>query len=254
MPKPQSQMTLDARTPSAAQSPTAPSRRDVWRMFDRIAGRYDFLNRSLSLRQDVMWRRRLAQSLPAGTGLSVLDLATGTGDVLLQLCQDRGKVAHGVGVDMAANMLAIGKAKIRDRKLDGVLAITRGDASQLAVRDAGFDAVTIAFGIRNVIDPAVVLREMRRALKDGGRALVLEFSLPSNALVRAAYLFYFRHVLPRIGALISGDAHAYRYLNTTVESFPYGQAFCDLMVTAGFANVKRIPLTLGIATLYTGDK
>jgi demethylmenaquinone methyltransferase/2-methoxy-6-polyprenyl-1,4-benzoquinol methylase len=254
MPEPQVQVTPDTRPDTTAGARPVPSRHEVWRMFDRIAGRYDFLNRILSMRQDVLWRRKMARALPPGRNLRVLDLATGTGDVLLQLCQDQGKIAHGAGVDMSGNMLALGKLKIAQRKLDNILSMVRGDASMLAVQDNTVDAVTISFGIRNVIEPVAALREMRRVLRQGGRALVLEFSLPPNAVLRAGYLAYFRHVLPAIGGAISGDSHAYRYLNTTVESFPYGQAFCDLMVTAGFTNVQMLPLTFGIATLYTGDK
>lgn len=222
-------------------------------MFDRIAHRYDLLNRLLSFRQDVAWRKRLAKLLPERPGLRVLDLATGTGDVLLSLHQCSGRVVSGVGVDMAGNMLAFGRRKIADRGLDQDLRMVRGDAMCIGFQDASFDVVTIAFGIRNVSDVPRALREMRRVLAPGGRALVLEFSLPGNALFRGAYLFYFRHVLPRIGALISGDRYAYRYLNQTVESFPYGEAFCFLMRDAGFERVRAHPLTFGIATIYEGD-
>jgi demethylmenaquinone methyltransferase/2-methoxy-6-polyprenyl-1,4-benzoquinol methylase len=222
-------------------------------MFDRIAHRYDLLNRLLSFRQDVIWRKRLATLLPDRPDLRVLDLATGTGDVLLSLYRTSERVKSGVGVDMAGKMLAIGRQKILAQSLGQHLRMVRGDAMYIAFDDASFDAVTIAFGIRNVLDVSGALREIRRVLTPGGRALVLEFSLPKNALFRAGYLFYFRHVLPRIGALISGDSYAYRYLNKTVESFPYGEAFCALMRDAGFTEVKAHPLTLGIATIYEGS-
>lgn len=240
-------------TVPAANEPAPPSRQDVWRMFDRIAHRYDLLNRLLSFRQDVAWRKRLARLLPDRPDLRVLDLATGTGDVLLSLHHNSGRVQSGVGVDMAGKMLAIGHEKIAARDLSKTLRMVRGDAMTIAFDDASFDAVTIAFGIRNVLDVCEALREMRRVLRPGGRALVLEFSLPGNALFRAGYLFYFRHVLPRIGGLISGDSYAYRYLNETVESFPYGEAFCALMRDAGFADVRAHPLTFGIATIYEGS-
>ena len=240
-------------TVPAAPEATTPSRRDVWRMFDRIAHRYDLLNRLLSFRQDVAWRKRLSHLLPDGPALRVLDLATGTGDVLLSLYRQSGRVASGVGVDMAGKMLAIGSRKIEDRRLSKDLAMVRGDAMCIPFRGDSFDVVTIAFGIRNVSDVPCALREMRRVLAPGGRALVLEFSLPRNALFRSAYLFYFRHVLPRIGALISGDSHAYRYLNQTVETFPYGEDFCALMRDAGFQQVRAHPRTFGIATIYEGD-
>lgn len=232
----------------------SPSRVRVWQLFDRIAARYDLLNRLLSLGRDVAWRKRLARHLPEGNGLRLLDVATGTADVLLFLDDASDAVRGGVGVDMSFGMLAQGRRKIRRRGVQDRFRLVRGDATVLPVRPERFDAATIAFGIRNLVDVAAGLREMHRALRPGGRVLVLEFSLPRNALVRRAYLAYFRHVLPRIGGLVSGDLAAYRYLNQTVESFPYGDAFCALMRDAGFVNVRALPYTLGIATLYLGDR
>ncbi len=228
-----------------------PTAADSWRMFDRIAPRYDLLNRLLSFRRDVAWRRAMIRALPAGDALRVMDLATGTADVLLALCRSGRDIRHAVGVDKSAGMLALGK-----RKAAGVptAGFVHGDAQAMSFADDAFDAITIAFGIRNVPDVPAALREMRRTLRPGGRALVLEFSTPANALFRAAYFFYFRHVLPRIGALVSGDAQAYRYLNESAEAFPSGEAFAGLMRGAGFTRVTARPLTLGIATLYTGDK
>src|SRR5690606_31416176 len=149
----------------------APSRHDAHRMFDRIAHRYDLLNRLLSSRQDVAWRKRLARLLPDRPKLRVLDLATGTGDVLLSLYSNSGRVRSGVGVDMAGKMLAIGHEKIAARDLTTSLRMVRGDAMMIAFDDASFDAVTIAFGIRNVLDVSEAFREMRRVLRLGGRTL-----------------------------------------------------------------------------------
>jgi len=223
-------------------------------MFDRIAHRYDLLNRLLSGRRDVAWRRRVAVMLPDRSDLEVLDIATGTADVLLTLFERRPNVAHGIGADMAGKMLAIGSEKIRRIGLEGRIELIQADALALPFADSSFDAVTIAFGIRNVTDVPRGLAEMRRVLRPGGRALILEFSLPKNALIRWAYLLYFRHILPRLGALISGDRGAYRYLNRTVEDFPYGAAFCRLMQAAGFENVTDDSLTFGIASIYSGDR
>jgi demethylmenaquinone methyltransferase/2-methoxy-6-polyprenyl-1,4-benzoquinol methylase len=233
---------------SAAAKPTAG---DSWRMFDRIAPRYDLLNRLLSFRRDVAWRKALVRALPAGDRLRVLDLATGTADVLLSLCAPHGKIQRGTGLDKSAGMITLARPKIANAPVP--LDLVRGDACGLGFRDASFDAVTIAFGIRNVPDVPAALREMRRVLRPGGRALILEFSLPANALVRSGYLLYFRHVLPRVGGVVSGDAQAYRYLNESVESFPYGEAFAAMMRDAGFLGVTAMPQSLGIATLYTGD-
>ena len=230
-----------------------PSRRDVWRMFDRIAPRYDLLNHLLSLNRDKAWRKRMGRLLPDGGSLSVLDLATGTGDQLLSL-YETGRVSFAVGLDMAAEMMAIGMKKIEARGLTDRLTMVRGDASVIPFADSSFNAVTTTFGIRNLVDVRAGLTEMFRVLKPGGRALILEFSLPKNRLLRRMYLVYFRHLLPRLGAVISGDRQAYRYLNQTVESFPYGDEFRTLMRDAGFGAVAAYPLTLGVATIYCGEK
>lgn len=226
----------------------------AFKMFDRIAHRYDLLNRLLSMGTDVRWRRKLNRRVPAGEKLRVLDLATGTADVLIAMNGACPQVASGVGLDMSGGMLHYGREKLIRLGLDRKFRLVRGDATCLGLESSQFDAVTISFGIRNVIDVPQGLREMRRILKPGGRALILEFSLPSNRLFRALYLFYFRNILPRIGALISGDSYAYRYLNETVETFPYGEVFCQLMRDAGFEAVTATPLTFGIASLYQGER
>ncbi len=230
------------------------SRKKVWLMFDRIAHRYDLLNRLLSMRQDVAWRKKLARHLPDYRPLYLLDLATGTGDVAITLMRHGSEITRALGVDMSEKMLDEGRQKLKKLQLTDAIRLQTGDATALDLPDNTFDVTTIAFGIRNVMDPSVSLREMIRVLKPGGRSLILEFSLPENVLMRRLYLFYFRHVLPKIGALISGDSYAYNYLNQTVETFPYGDAFCRLMEEAGFKNVSAHPLTFGIATIYRGDK
>jgi len=230
------------------------SRQKVWLMFDRIAHRYDLLNRMLSLRQDVAWRKKLARLLPAGQKLRVLDVATGTADVLISLQKHASARIEGVGIDMSEKMLSVGRDKLARLELDDRLKLQTGDATEIALDEEAFDVVTIAFGIRNVTDVSRALQNMKRVLKIGGRLLVLEFSLPKNSLMKKLYLFYFRHILPIIGGSLSGDSYAYRYLNKTVESFPYGDAFCRLMEENGYRNVKQKPLTFGIATIYSGDK
>lgn len=240
---------------SHTDPPAAPAQgRETWPMFDRIAKRYDLLNRLLSFRQDVGWRRTLARHLPEGDSLRVLDLATGTGDLLLALQNETPRVRSGAGLDMSWKMLELAREKFLRLRIWDRFQLVRGDATALAVGDETFDAVTIAFGIRNVSDVPAALSEMRRLLRTGGRALILEFSLPKNSIIRFGYLLYFRRVLPFVGGAISGDHGAYRYLNESVESFPYGEAFLDLMRAAGFTRLKAIPLSFGIATLYVGDK
>jgi demethylmenaquinone methyltransferase/2-methoxy-6-polyprenyl-1,4-benzoquinol methylase len=233
---------------------SAPQKQDVWRMFDRIAGRYDLLNRTLSMGIDIGWRRELAGMLPARPALRVLDLASGTADVPLSLCEHNRDVLEVVGTDLSEGMLAIGADKVKAACREGQIRLQSGDAMAIPFEAESFDAVTISFGIRNVPDVSQCLREMARVLKPGGYGLVLEFSTPEIPGFKQAYLLYLRHVLPRIGAMVSGDAHAYRYLNQTIESFPYGQTFCDLMIEAGFSEVDAYPLSGGIATIYRGEK
>ena len=239
--------------PQGSRPTKEPSRENVHRMFDRIAPRYDLLNHLLSFNRDKVWRRRMATLLPTRAKLKLLDLATGTGDQLIAL-YDSGKVASGVGVDPSAKMLEIGVDKIRRRGLSEKLTMLTGSGEAIPCADKSVDVVTISFGIRNVTDVPKALREIHRVLKSDGRVLILEFSLPKSAMLRAGYLFYFRNILPTLGGIISGDRKAYKYLNQTVETFPYGEQFVALMREAGFDSVKATPLTFGVASIYQGDK
>lgn len=227
---------------------------ESWKMFNRISKRYDFLNRFLSFGLDISWRKNIARFLPAQPNLEILDLATGTGDVLIYLLRRAKNIKSAVGIDMADEMLKIGRNKIAKFGLAEKVRLQHGDVNSIPFNENQFDAITIAFGIRNVEVPSRVLSEMRRTLKKGGRALILEFSLPKNPVIKAVYLFYLRFIMPAIGALISGDSSAYSYLNKTVEAFPYGDEFCRLMCDAGFVNVKANPTTFGVGTIYQGDK
>jgi demethylmenaquinone methyltransferase/2-methoxy-6-polyprenyl-1,4-benzoquinol methylase len=237
-----------------SSQPGGPSRVEAWQMFDRIAGRYDFLNRLLSLRQDVRWRKKVLLHLLEKSDQMVLDVATGTGDVLLTLFSGNPKLKRGIGLDMAREMLKSGRQKIHRLSLDKKLLLIPGDSLWLPFSSQSFDVITIAFGIRNLIDIKQGLTEMFRVLKPGGRLLILEFSLPRNKLFRKIYLFYFRKILPWLGGVISGDRYAYRYLNQTVESFPYGKAFNQIMEAAGFQEVIDFPLSFGITSIYRGDR
>ena len=223
-------------------------------MFDRIAPRYDFLNRMLSFRQDVAWRKRMAGMMPAGYNLRLLDIATGTADQIISIMKSAPAVQSAIGVDMSEGMLDQGRDKIARLQWQDRVALKTGDAMRIPEPDAGFDVATMSFGIRNVINVSEALREIRRVLKPGGRALILEFSTPANRLFRPLYFFYLRHVLPVIGGMLSGDRAAYAYLNKTIETFPSGEAFCALMREAGFVQVGHRPLTFGIASIYYGDR
>jgi len=240
------------QTPSGKQKAQGPSRQSVWKMFDRIAHRYDLLNHLLSLNRDKFWRKKVASYLPNGDKLAILDLATGTGDQLIALA-DSGRVERGLGLDLSEKMLDFGRTKIDRLKLGDRLTLNIGDAESIPCKDESFDAVTISFGIRNVNDVLNALSEMRRVLKPGGRALILEFSLPSSRVMRSLHLFYLRHLLPHLGRMISGDDQAYRYLNQTIETFPYGVSFCSLMTQVGFVEASFIPLTFGVVSIYIGE-
>jgi demethylmenaquinone methyltransferase/2-methoxy-6-polyprenyl-1,4-benzoquinol methylase len=163
-------------------------------------------------------------------------------------------MAEGVGIDLAEKMLEIGRQKIANQNLQDKLSLSTGDAADIPFPESSFDAVTMAFGIRNLEHTIEGLREIYRVLKPEGRAIILEFSLPESYFLRGLYLFYFRRLLPKIGRVISGDSYAYRYLNETVETFPFGEDFCNLMINAGFSDVKATRLTFGIATVYHGNK
>lgn len=230
-----------------------PSRIDNWKMFDRISKRYDLLNHLLSFRQDIRWRGRVSGLLPRRKGLELLDLATGTGDMLIELAGNKNVVSS-VGLDMAGKMLEISRRKLTSLELNDRASLIRSDAESIPCADASFDLVSIAFGIRNMVDLSLSFSEIYRVLRPNGRALILEFSLPKNRLIRSLYLVYFTHILPRLGAAISGDRYAYNYLMKTVATFPYGQEFCALMERAGFVNVKATTLSFGIATIYQGDR
>ncbi len=227
----------------------------VRQMFDTIAPRYDFINRLLSLRRDVVWRKRVKNYFPSKQAkFELLDVATGTGDLLLSLVTESSRITRAVGVDVADKMLQIGRKKIKALGLAIPIELQNADACELPFEDSSFDIVTIGFGIRNVANPMKALSEMLRVLRPGGRLIVLEFSIPRNFLVKAVYLAYFRHVLPRIAGLFTGQRDAYQYLNRTVEKFPCGGAFVEMMRDAGFKQIRARRLTCGVAQIYFGDR
>ena len=226
-----------------------------WQMFNSIAEKYDFTNRLLSFGIDIHWRKKLIPLFPKKNQLRYLDLATGTGDVLITILSGlKSKVHNATGIDMAEKMIEIGNAKITKKNLNHIAKLKVGDATNLDLPNNSYDTVTIAFGIRNLESFNKGLEEMFRVLDTNGRLLVLEFSFPKNKLFKNIYHFYLKNILPFLGGLVSGNFKAYRYLNKTIEQFPYGEAFTNHMKAAGFKNLKRHPLCFGIATIYQGDK
>ena len=228
------------------------SKKTSWQIFNRIAKSYDSVNRVLSFGLDIKWRKKVNSLLPKKESIHLLDLATGTGDQAIMLCDCNPHIEKAVGMDLSEEMLTVGRTKIG--RFGERIQLRTGDACNIPSEDNCFDAVTISFGIRNVPDVVRSMTEMNRVLNTGGKALVLEFSLPKNPIVRFGHLFYLRHILPFIGGLISGDYEAYRYLNTSIEAFPYGEEFCDLFREAGFKTVNAHPVSFGIATIYEAIK
>jgi demethylmenaquinone methyltransferase/2-methoxy-6-polyprenyl-1,4-benzoquinol methylase len=222
-------------------------------MFDAIAGRYDFLNHLLSAGIDRRWRRAAIRSLKLSGDERVLDLCTGTADLAIAARTATPPAARVIGVDFAGAMLRVGRDKLVKGGLVDRVTLVRGDASRAPIMDGAVDAVTIAFGIRNVEQTAAACAEMHRVLAPGGRLAVLEFAIPRTALVRSAYLFYFNHILPRIGRLVARH-EAYGYLPASVGAFQTPDEFVKLLRQSGFAHVEARPLTLGIVYLYTGTR
>ncbi|MEI6805880.1 MAG: bifunctional demethylmenaquinone methyltransferase/2-methoxy-6-polyprenyl-1,4-benzoquinol methylase UbiE [Myxococcaceae bacterium] len=216
----------------------------VHALFNQIAPRYDLLNRLLSFGQDQFWRRRVLDYLPERSDLKVLDLATGTADLALMMVQNSRQITSVTGVDMAIQMLCIGQDKVEKAGYSACVSLERGDAQHLVFQDNSFDVVTVAFGLRNMPQKDRAISEMLRVLRPSGRLIILEFSLPKNPVIRWFYLLYFRHILPIIGGLISGDSQAYRYLNQSVESFSSKE----------IDHMQSHSLCFGVATIYVADK
>jgi demethylmenaquinone methyltransferase / 2-methoxy-6-polyprenyl-1,4-benzoquinol methylase len=222
-------------------------------MFDAIAERYDFLNHFLSAGLDRRWRTRAIAELHLAPNARVLDLCTGTGDLAIE-ATTAGRGINVVGIDFAGVMLRHALDKLRARRLDQQVAVVRGDATRIPVRDQWADAATIGFGIRNVMRPEAALGELARVLKPGGRLAILEFGEPRIPGVRGMYNLYFRAVLPKLGRLVSKHQSAYSYLPASVGTFPPPLEFAATISSHGFSEVKAVPLTLGIVYLYTAKR
>jgi demethylmenaquinone methyltransferase / 2-methoxy-6-polyprenyl-1,4-benzoquinol methylase len=233
-------------------------KQQIAEMFDKIAFRYDFLNHFLSGGIDLYWRRRaigelrLASELSAGPP-AVLDVATGTGDLAILVTRYLPG-AQVTGIDISAGMLEVGRQKIARLQLEKQITLLTGDSEALQFPDEQFDAVTVAFGVRNFENLEKGLREMLRVLKPGGKLVVLEFSKPSLPGIRQIYGGYLRLVAPKVGKMISSSSEAYQYLNDSVRAFPEGKAFTDILDSCGYARPRLKRLSLGICSLYTGVK
>ena len=217
-------------------------------MFDKIAARYDMMNRVLSFGMDKGWRRRTVKALALGAKPHVLDLATGTGDLAIEIAR-RVPGSTVIGIDPSSQMLAIAEKKVAKRGLAERVTFQVGDAQALPLANCSVDAATIAFGIRNVPDRVKGLRELARVVRPGGRICVLELGEPQKGVMGAAARFHCRQVIPRLGALLSG-AKEYKYLQRSMAAFPAAEEFARIMGTAGLHVIEVVPLTFGVCTLY----
>ena len=223
-------------------------------MFDSIAPRYDFLNRLLSLRQDVYWRRTMITALNLPENTTVLDVACGTGDVLIEMLSRARGPKLIVGADFAPEMLKLAKNKLYQSDIRPNVQLIAGNALHLPFAPRSFDAVTIAFGIRNIMDRTSALKCFFNCLKPGGKVAVLELATPANKFLLSLYLFYFSRILPLVGAFFSKHVKAYNYLPASVIHFPPPDKFAAIMKQAGFHEIKWRRLTMGIATVHIGQK
>lgn len=224
----------------------------VAQMFDNIAHSYDRLNHILSLGIDKGWRKRLLNMARASKPNHILDVATGTADLAIALAKLEPKKI--IGVDISNGMLDIGRQKVNRKALGERIELAYGDSENLPFDDNTFDLVTVAFGVRNFENLEKGLSEMNRVLKPGGQILVLEFSQPESFPFSQLYKLYFKFILPGVGRLLSKDSSAYTYLPASVEAFPYGKAFTEVMEGCGYKDTKIRKLTLGVASIYRGVK
>ncbi|MDX2280264.1 MAG: bifunctional demethylmenaquinone methyltransferase/2-methoxy-6-polyprenyl-1,4-benzoquinol methylase UbiE [Saprospiraceae bacterium] len=226
---------------------------EVEQMFDKIAPRYDLLNRVLSLGIDVSWRKKAIGYLNGREGMDILDVATGTADVALMMAK-KLKPKKVIGIDIANQMLDFGRVKIKAQQLESLVTLETGDSENLRFEDETFDAVTVAFGVRNFENLEKGLSEMLRVLRPGGRVVILEFSKPHVFPFKQLYNAYFKYVLPFIGRLTSRDVRAYTYLFESVQVFPEGERFLHILTKTGYQDPICERLTLGICSIYSAVK
>lgn len=224
----------------------------VAEMFNNISKRYDLLNHVLSLGIDILWRKKAIKTLKPENPQLILDVATGTGDFAIEaLALNPQKV---IGVDISEGMLEMGKKKISKLGLEDKIELKMGDSEKLLFEDNKFDAVIVSFGVRNFENLEAGLSDMHRVLKPGGTTVIVEFSKPEAFPFKQGYNFYFKSILPLIGKIVSKDNSAYTYLPESVQQFPYGNEFLDILKKVGFKEAKCKPLTFGISSIYIAKK
>lgn len=242
--------------PAAKVVPDAASnlskKEQVADMFNNIAGKYDFLNHLLSMGIDKGWRKKAIKEIAKVQPKQILDVATGTGDLAIAAATlNPDKIT---GVDIAAQMLEVGKGKLKEKGLDQLIEMQVGDSEHLPFDASAFDAITCAYGVRNFEHLEAGLKEMNRVMRNGGRLAILEFSRPKAFPMKQLYSFYFKHILPAFGKVVSKHSRAYSYLHESAMAFPEGEDFCRILESCGFKETHARPLTFGITTLYTATK
>ncbi|OBX25562.1 bifunctional demethylmenaquinone methyltransferase/2-methoxy-6-polyprenyl-1,4-benzoquinol methylase UbiE [Gelidibacter algens] len=224
----------------------------VAQMFDTISKEYDGLNRVISFGIDVKWRKKVVDIVAQSNANRILDIATGTGDLAINLAQTSAQEI--IGLDISDGMLEVGRKKIADRKLSNKIQMLLGDSENMPFEDHSFDAITVAFGVRNFENLEKGLSEILRVLKPNGTFVILETSVPVKTPFKQGYKFYSKFILPTIGKVFSKDRVAYSYLSESASVFPYGEALNNILRQIGFSNVKDLPQTFGVATIYTATK
>ncbi len=224
----------------------------VTRMFDTISTNYDGLNRVISFGIDIKWRKRVVAILKNKKPHTILDIATGTGDLAINLIATGASKI--IGLDISPGMLAVGQKKVTEKKLNNTIDMVVGDSEDLPFEENTFDAVTVAFGVRNFENLEIGLSEIYRVLKKGGNLVVLETSVPTKTPFKQGYNFYTKHILPKIGRLFSKDDVAYEYLSESAAVFPHGKAFNNILEKIGFIDIENKPQTLGVASIYVATK
>ena len=227
-------------------------KQQIAKMFDTISNEYDDLNRVISFGIDIKWRKKVVQIISKKEPTNILDIATGTGDLAINLTQTNATQI--IGLDISEGMLDVGRKKIAKKQLNNTIDMIVGDSENLPFDDNSFDAITVAFGVRNFENLEIGLAEILRVLKPKGVFVVLETSVPVKFPFKQGYYIYTKALLPLIGRLFSKDKSAYRYLSESASKFPYGQAFNNILNKIGFINSKALPQTFGVATIYTATK
>lgn len=224
----------------------------VTKMFDTISKEYDGLNRVISFGIDIKWRNRVVEIVRQTKPKRILDIATGTGDLAISMANTSAEKI--IGLDISPGMLEVGKEKIKAKNLSEKIDMVVGDSEAMPFEDNSFDAITVAFGVRNFMNLEKGLEEILRVLKPGGVFVILETSVPTKPVYKQGYSFYSKYILPTIGKVFSKDRSAYKYLSESASKFPFGEALNNIIRQIGFINVEDHPQTFGVATIYTASK